>query len=154
MVTLLQCIIHIFTSIQYDPSSRTETKLILQPPFCLLQFFSFFLSPPSFFMEKNSFYGLLSSQLRCSRCRAADAVCCLLARNKTHRDQLICTVINRKETFERSAKARSQPGHVSVKRSHLTRAFIWLMDYILRVWTPPLIKSPQKETPEKTILSL
>lgn len=65
---------------------------------------------------------------------AADAVCCLLA-EKTHRDQLICTVINRKETFERERQAKSQPGRVTVKRSHLTRTFIWLMDYILRVWT-------------------
>lgn len=57
---------------------------------------------------------------------AADAVCCLLAEKKTHRDQLICTVINRKETFERSAKAKeSNPGVLLFKRSPLDKDLLF-----------------------------
>lgn len=62
--------------------------------------------------EKNSFYGLLSSQLPCSRCSCRRYVLPPRRKKKKikHRDQLICTVINRKETFERSARRGVNPG--------------------------------------------
>lgn len=91
--------------------------------FCLLQVF----------WEKNSFYGLLSSQLPCSRCSCRR--CLLPPRRKTQRDQLICTVINRKETFERSARQGVNAGMLLLNAPTWQGSFIWLMDYILRVWT-------------------
>lgn len=89
------------TFMQHYPMSRTKTK------------WSCSLLPSAVFLEgqKNSFYGLLSSQLPCSRCSCRR---CLLPprrrKKNTHRDQLICTVINRKETFERSARQGVNPG--------------------------------------------
>lgn len=91
---------------------------------------------------------------------AADAVCRLLAettrsgakargergrerewKNKIkHRDQLICTVINREETLQRSARRGVNPAVLLLNAPTWQGPFIWLMDYILRVWS--LLKHP------------
>lgn len=57
-----------------------------------------------------------------------------------HRDQLICTVINREETLQRSARRGVNPGVLLLNAPTWQGPFIWLMDYILRVWS--LLKHP------------
>lgn len=111
-----------------------------------------------FFSAMNSSFGLLSSQLPCSRCSCRR--CLLPPRRDTHggerqggergkneikhRDQLICTVINREETLQRSARRGVNPGVLPLNAPTWQGPFIWLMDYILRVWS--LLKHPaQKE---------
>ena len=120
---------------QFDPTVWHKDAVIPQPP----------ALPSAGFCGRrivSMVYWAVSSPAAGA---AADAVCCLLA-EKTHRDQLMCTVINREETFERSARRRSQPGHVTVKRSHLTRTF-YLINGLYPPRLNPLINSAQRRHP-------
>ena len=123
----------------YYPLSVTETKSFCGP---------FFLSCAGFFFwEKNSFYGLLSSQLPCSRCSCRR---CLLPprrkRKHTETNWSARSLIEKKR-LRAAPRRRSQTrACCCLNAPHSTRTF-YLINGLYPPRLNPLINSAQRRHP-------
>ena len=123
----------------YYPLSVTETKSFCGPFFCPVQVF--------FFWEKNSFYGLLSSQLPCSRCSCRR---CLLPprrkRKHTETNWSARSLIEKKR-LRAAPRRRSQTrACCCLNAPHSTRTF-YLINGLYPPRLNPLINSAQRRHP-------